>query len=1765
MAYSDASFSKQLSQVNKQFRDLSSNLEGVCENLKAPGSPPPSEILKEINSAIESFEELKSTVTKWAEAVQMPDTEAQELDSIEAITTLSKKIEAHQDSLQDEKILGDINRARSIKYAKEGESFPPLEDFFKKLDKLEKRVSTPPISDEGQNDRTQIFNNKHPINGVLTLLEHGDELDQESYDQISEIISEQYGHSFMIATVRKSLILPEIPDPKGPQPSDAEEDLEKPEQESADDLSVDGQAEVQQKEIPEEPSELTTEGQSDESKPDELEQIEVEIAVALERGRFGIAYHLARTTPGVLLSSHAVKFIASNYVTDKDSPVDSNLLSGLADEMRDEDLETLNEKKPDSVQHSYAALMASAALTPALTTHSEPIAQLLESLESYLDGMPSLRTLAQTVVNTLRSGANISVEQLRGGDSYKKWIQDARALQKEGTDWINAERQSSIRFAPATRVWHQILEVWEKGNQYSIGHMFELLSESVEKIDIEATASVAAYWRQNGEREIANIDQKFRPAQSVVKPISGDAHKDLLDKIAKALLFVDQWDKLLKARPNEAQGYSDKVVNKLRNMVNKHGEEALREVGGLGSPLAHRAESLVQKYLDKFKETASHTPDSRLRLRDILNGDLIAEPSVMLDDAGHPKKPVTSELLLRLAKHGEPNFQTSILKRAEKGDFQGAYEVLDFVKRSRCLDKDVIDSIRIQVEEKRSLVEQELKDKVTEISNRLNIAYARGILTEQETDELRDFILQTDFSKVEDFKEHLANHEFVNGEINEANKKQRHKMKRRLELLENVPQEAVKRIEEAIQDNRFEIAEDYIERIENNDMLPDPDAEAKEHPFDHFFPEFVKKYDDFRREKSDVIALIKAAIKNRKCAGPVDATRLSTATSDDGVNLIDAWSELDINRTPESVKTFMSELGFDVKTVNADARQTSTEEKVFTLTVTPIANRHIAQLPDFGSRADGRYRLVVIHSRTTVAAIVQEAGEWNADESLPNIVLFLNILDVEARRELAQEFCRNTLRPTIVLDEALVTFLAVKPLDYDQRLSTFFNCASAFTFAQPFDPDASKVPPEMFFGRKRECDKIVAMTGDMTHFVYGGRRLGKTALLIDISRDYESRGSDQLVLFHNLKPSEIGKKETADVLWREFAEKLEQHKIVNSHTLRFQTIADRVKQWLNEIDGRRILFLVDEADAFLAADLELQQGQRYRVLEQLKSLMEDTDRRFKVVFAGLNNVQQAARYPNTPFAHLGEPVRIGPMLPETDPNEIKHLIRDPLEALGYRFASDDSLIHIAAGTNYYPALAQQFCKDLLKRLRDRLRAQSVPWSSDQGPPYEIRPEVIDEVFDSKETRDRIRDLFKWTIQLDSRYEFLTYLIARQSFGNNDARLNSVPIEDIRESALREWPQGFESDPTYETFEVLLDEMVGLGILREVLSKNSKKFTIRTRNLRMLLGNNDEIERRFSDAKTLTPPSKPQTSQIRTSFGNGRLSSLTGSHEEKLFSRKPGVGLIFGTRLAGLDHVQESLKEVKTQELSLKLYDTDADLASLDSQLHEVAQRRAPGFHVVFVDARCVGNTELTELIEKALTFVSELNPSSNRVIRPVFLGGPSEAWKWMEFQTPPSATGVAELWNIWLGPCAKGFAHAWLKDKEASAYADLERVGPPIYSPWSIVVEEAAGKSSPATMANATKLTLGNPEIVSDVLLDVPAMKSVFRVLLMFSDDVNDPITATANMISEWVQEEYQEQVSEDEASRILEWASRLGIVCIEENGYRLDTAYVIGLKAIFE
>ena len=594
-----------------------------------------------------------------------------------------------------------------------------------------------------------------------------------------------------------------------------------------------------------------------------------------------------------------------------------------------------------------------------------------------------------------------------------------------------------------------------------------------------------------------------------------------------------------------------------------------------------------------------------------------------------------------------------------------------------------------------------------------------------------------------------------------------------------------------------------------------------------------------------------------------------------------------------------------------------------------------------------------------------------------------------------------------------------------------------------------------------------------------------------------------------------------------------------------ESVRKSVKRWLEEIQGRRILLLVDEADAFLGAECKPKQG--YRVLEQVKRLMEETERQFKVVFAGLHNVQRAARDPNTPFAHLGEGIRIGPMLPESDGDALQDLIRGPLEALGYRFVSSDSVIRIAAETNYYPALAQQFCKELLKTLREESYALG-----QTGPPYRIRRELVDRVFGARETRDRIRNLFSWTIHLDHRYEFLTYLIARRSFDNEDGRPQAISIAAIRDSALSEWPKGFAADSSFWTFEVLLEEMIGLGILREAANK---KYAIRTRNLRSLLGSDDEIERRFGDAKNRSAPPIFDRAQFRSTLEGDTLSSLTAHQESRLLSGQYAVGLVFGTYLAGLHRVADSLRGAADKRDAWLFREEVAPGASLRSALRRALHSRKPGIHVVFVDMRGAWDSEM---LGRALAFVGK-HDWQDRIIRPVFLCDPEGAWKWLS-ESVPSEEGV-ELQDVWLAPCGQDFTLTWLKDQESRAYADLEKGEEDVDLPWPLVVEAAAGNKELQSIHEVIGVALDGDRFgrhVADIVGISEGTDTALRLLSTFPDE-----PMTSDFLSELSDDE-ETSLSPEQVIEFFNWAGRLGIVCRDEKGYRLDSTYAEGLRRVF-
>ena len=1497
------------------------------------------------------------------------------------------------------------------------------------------------------------------------------------------------------------------------------------------------------------PNEPLGEPIDDTQQPDDdnqvVQPVEDAIAAAFHHDRLAVAYHLARTELDALPSANTVKLVACNYVTDERTPVDAEL-SSIAAALLAEPAIAADAQHDSSRSRDHAVLATCAALAPALAAPGGPggpVAQLLTLLADRLGDMPALGKLASTAAKVSMTGIHLPVTLLREDDSHDKWREKESALRNETKTWVTNERRSTIKFHAATIVWRRILEDWGTDGRSSLGRVFRLLDLPHNEIDADLVSEISEYWRTHREKEIDRIDREIRSRASTRK-IEGSARVGLRNKVDQALALSDRWLALIREHPGKRLQFHTEQARALRNAVSDYTDQALAEIEEIQTPIPRAASALLRRYRALFDDTEAEINPRPIDLSKLLSGDLLADPGIALDDVGQPpESPLDLDVLRNLANQDVPDFGRAAVERAQRGDFVNAEAAIDFAERTGRIDDENADRSRNAIDELRARVQQRLDDEIKDTSDRLDAAYAEGTLALETYDHLCAQMPQIDSSETKSYARFFDTLEVITANIDNAKSSRRDLIRRRLDTLDRLSPKEQERIDSVLSRGHFQIAEDFLERVERGETLPATEA-ATDLPFDHFFPNFVEAYSAFGQDAPGRLIRLRGVLESRSSSEFVDASGLSEDAVREGIALLDAWIDLcDYPTSNCRLLPLMRALGFENPKVKRSSDKTGADKNIYVLDASPVANRDIARLPDFGSRADGNYRLFAVRGRTTGEAVIREAEKRRPTGSPPNIALFIGVLDVESRRMLAQAFGAGECHSTIVLDEALVAFLATWP---GNRLAAFFDCTSAFAFSQPFDPDAPELPPEMFFGRKAARQAILATSGDMTHLVYGGRRLGKTTLLADIAREYRTRsqdGPEELVLLVNLKGSGIGESRPTEDLWHLFSERLIDHGILQPQTIRPESIDKGVRKWFEEIPSRRILLLVDEADAFL--DAERRPKQRYRVLEQIKRLMEETQRRFKVVFAGLHNVQRAARDPNTPLAHLGEAIRIGPMLPEIDGDEIQNLIRSPLEALGYRFVSNDSVVRIAAETNYYPALAQQFCKELLKTLREEANA-----GGGSGPPFPIQPELVDRVFAARETRNRIRNLFSWTIELDPRYEFLTYLIAQRSFDNEDARPQTVPVAEIRETALKQWREGFSSDPSFWMFEVLLEEMVGLGILRE---SSDKQYAIRTRNLRMLLGNDEEIERRFTDARSRMAPPIFDPAQYRNTLEDGTPSSFAADQESRLLSGGKAVALVFGTRLAGIDRVYDSIQDV-TERWDRPLFLESAMPSEVRSVFGRVLQSRKPGVHVILADMR--GGWDL-ETVDYAFKCVGE-HVGHNRIIRPVFLCGPQEAWQRLNGALP-AQKGV-ECREVWLGPCARDFIRTWLTDLESRAYASFESPKPSVDLPWPCTAGMAGRNKHLGSIDDVIQATLdedqGN-QCVSDILIS-PNSNVALRLLADFPDESMSP-----DFLSEWASEEGA-TISPDDVMKILDWADRLGVVCMDEHGYRLDSTYAAGLGRNF-
>jgi len=531
------------------------------------------------------------------------------------------------------------------------------------------------------------------------------------------------------------------------------------------------------------------------------------------------------------------------------------------------------------------------------------------------------------------------------------------------------------------------------------------------------------------------------------------------------------------------------------------------------------------------------------------------------------------------------------------------------------------------------------------------------------------------------------------------------------------------------------------------------------------------------------------------------------------------------------------------------------------------------------------------------APVAQVLDALDSAASLPGVILTATPQSLERRRQLEREASKRSASFLFVDACVLVHAAIVGATGNIPPFAVIAATSMALGRTNPYVA-AGPVHHEMFMGRVSESANIRDFGGAAT--VYGGRQLGKSALLRDIERAVNDPGDEQRAAsvracYIDLKREGVGDRLPADTVWPVIADSLTRLGVDRFAGRRTQQevssgIEDHLKVGSNELR----LFL-DEADEFLRKESTTGFPNVYA----FRQLVEDYPDRFKVVLAGLHSVNRFRRIPNQPLAQLGSPERIGPLSWE----EARQLVLRPLEALGYRFESETLVDLMLVETRRHANLIQFACKRLIEHVSQRAEKNG------ETTPLAITRDDLAAIFERDDQfREWLRERFELTLNLYRHYKVLALLLAMEAHADDAVRLDGLQLRDLERLAREWWPEGF-ADMTPDEFSVVVEEMENLEVL--ALDKRTGRYRLPSVNLIRLLGGTDEIERHLL-AEIERPPESTddgaQHDRRGRPDGEGR-SVLTYDDERRLLGPDQlPVTFVLGSRALGVDQVVQDIEQ-----------------------------------------------------------------------------------------------------------------------------------------------------------------------------------------------------------------------------------------------------------------
>lgn len=618
-------------------------------------------------------------------------------------------------------------------------------------------------------------------------------------------------------------------------------------------------------------------------------------------------------------------------------------------------------------------------------------------------------------------------------------------------------------------------------------------------------------------------------------------------------------------------------------------------------------------------------------------------------------------------------------------------------------------------------------------------------------------------------------------------------------------------------------------------------------------------------------------------------------------------------------------------------------------------------------------------------------------------------LSNDERNELAK-FSKQQKHTLLHIDPVLLTMLAGLGVSDQLRLKTFLQLSLPWTYSNPYTGNQMQpAPPEMRYGRQSDIKSLITMRNGAA-MIFGGRQLGKTTLLNETQRCFHNPKQHRYACLHqmdgnldraNLSGDEL-EKHRKHVWGKIYSDAVTNDLIKEAYGLDTAGMVAALSDYFRKDNPDSLMVCLDEIDPILGLDA----ANGFRIFRELSGLVNNSNGRFKVVIAGLENVRRFADAPNYPLHQLGSAIQVSIM----SPAEALQLIREPLGHLGYEFESPLLMNRILVETNRHPGLIHIVCHELIQTLsvRHDRRIGSVIITADD----------IEQIRKDPLIRQLICDRFDITLNLDLRYKLIAYsLIAQSTSSFSPSRAKAI---------VEEWaPQLFEP-MTEAQFEAFLDELCGLGVLQHMRrAEGGKEYALRNANIMNLVGGPQKIADKLFAAVDAINENDPLSAHAYPENAT-RPSPLTLRDEKLLISEnardKPlagaiearssnySVGIITGSEALGLNPkwMEESLLAIGEEEPIINnnsygryhaFQKKDIELGSASDfkkLLHESVLNVQSASKHIMLFVELTGDCPLTHTLDLLdVAHDARLNTSAKRNrVRVVFLMTPRALWQW---------------------------------------------------------------------------------------------------------------------------------------------------------------------------